>query len=285
MQKIQDAFSQKIDVVCGPSKQSEMEDAETLSDNEIHAMQEVLTSLIQQYQNTSSRSQKLTILRIFAEAWSQRTIMEKFGCSQRMAAQAKHLAIEKGVLSTPNPKVGRGWEPDTAESVKKFYYKDEISRVMPGKRDCVTIFQNREKKKIQKRLVLGNLKEVCWQFKASNSERKVGFSKFAMLRPKECVLAGSNGTHSVCVCTTHNNVKLMMTGSKMDHVTTNEEVPLKHYSHATAMTMCNPALPSCHLGTCECCPGIESLKEVLERCYEEMGIDEIQFCQWTATDS
>jgi len=71
----------------------------------------------------------------------------------------------------------------------------------------------------------------------------------------------------------------------MDNVTGNEEVPLKHYSHAIAMTMCNPSLPSCHFGTCECCPGIESLNEVLERCYEEMGIDEIQFSQWTATDS
>ena len=30
---------------------------------------------------------------------------------------------------------------------------------------------------------------------------------------------------------------------------------------------------------------MESLNEVLERCYEEMGIDEIQFSQWTATDS
>ena len=51
-----------------------------------------------------------------------------------MATQAKHLAIEKGILSTPNPKVGGGLEPDTAESVKKKFYKDEISRVMPGKR-------------------------------------------------------------------------------------------------------------------------------------------------------
>jgi len=45
MQKIQDAFSQKIDVVCGPSKQWEMEEEEALSNNESHAMQEVLTSL------------------------------------------------------------------------------------------------------------------------------------------------------------------------------------------------------------------------------------------------
>ena len=36
-----------------------------------------------------------------------------------MATQAKHLAIEKGILSTPNPKVGGGLEPDTVESVKK----------------------------------------------------------------------------------------------------------------------------------------------------------------------
>ena len=72
---------------------------------------------------------------------------------------------------------------------------------MPGK-DCVTILQNRENMKIQKRLVLGNPKEVYQQFKASNPEKKVVFSKFAMLCPKDCVLAGSSDTHYVCVCTT-----------------------------------------------------------------------------------
>ena len=45
---------------------------------------------------------------------------------------------------------------------------------------------------------------------------KIGFSKFAELRPKECVIAGSSGTHSVCVCTTHQNVKLMMVGTHME---------------------------------------------------------------------
>ena len=94
-----------------------------------------------------------------------------------MATKAKCLAIEKGILSTPNTKVGSGFEPDTIESVKKTSYKDEISRVMPGKKDCVTILQNGEKMKIQKRLVLGNLRDVYQQFKASNPERKVGFSK------------------------------------------------------------------------------------------------------------
>ena len=42
---------------------------------------------------------------------------------------------------------------------------------------------------------------------------KVGLSKIAKLGPKECVLAGATGTHSVCVCTIHKNVKLMMEGT------------------------------------------------------------------------
>ena len=39
---------------------------------------------------------------------------------------------------------------------------------------------------------------------------KIGFSKLAEFRPKECVLPGSSGTHFVCVCTKHKNVKHMM---------------------------------------------------------------------------
>ena len=41
---------------------------------------------------------------------------------------------------------------------------------------------------------------------------KIGFSKFAELRPRYCVLAGASGTHSVCICTIHQNVKLMILG-------------------------------------------------------------------------
>ena len=126
-----------------------MEEEEALSIDESQAMQEVLTSLIQEYQNTLSRSQKITILTIFGSTWSRRRIMNKFGCSQRMATQAKRLVIEKGILSIPNPKVGRGLEPDIVESVKKIFYKDNISRVMPGKKDCVTNLQNGEKMRIQ----------------------------------------------------------------------------------------------------------------------------------------
>ena len=86
--------------------------------------------------------------------------MEKFGCSQRMATQAKHLVLEKGILSTPNPKMGKALPVEITEMEISFYKEDDISRPMPGKKDCFTIEKNGEKIKVQKKLVLSNLKHI-----------------------------------------------------------------------------------------------------------------------------
>ena len=82
----------------------------------------------------------------------------------------------------------------------------------------------------------------------------------------------------------HSNVKLMMAGLMMDKRTANKEVLLKDYSHAIAKTMCNPSLPSCHLGDCTECPGKGSLREMLERSFNKEEIEDIEFKQWTTTD-
>ena len=78
---------------------------------------------------------------------------------------------------------------------------------MPGKKDCFSVGKNVYK---QKRHILCNLKELYVPFKNTNPEMKIGFSKFCSLRPKYCFLAGASGTHSVCVCTIHQNVKLLL---------------------------------------------------------------------------
>ena len=97
------------------------------------------------------------------------------------------------------------------------FYKDEkLSRLMPGKKDFLLVREDGKRLHAQKRLLLCNLKEVYQLFVSRHPDMKIGFSKFAELRPKECVIAGSSGTHSVCVCTTHQNVKLMMVGTHME---------------------------------------------------------------------
>ena len=43
---------------------------------------------------------------------------------------------------------------------------------------------------------------------------ELGFTKFSLLRPKECILADGNGTHTVCVCKIHKNVQLLINSLK-----------------------------------------------------------------------
>ena len=143
--------------------------------------------------------------------------MDNFDCTFYQARLAKKIVEDKGVMSSPNAKARKSLSEDTVKLVQAFYYHDDISRVMPGKKDFVSARnENGEKEHCQKRLVLCNLREAYKQFKTQHPDVKVGFSKFAELRPKECVLAGATGTHSVCVCVIHQNVKLMMAGGRLE---------------------------------------------------------------------
>ena len=72
---------------------------------------------------------------------------------------------------------------------------------------------------VQKKLILGNLREVYSLFKSKFPDLKIGFSNFAELRPKNCIIAGASGTHSVCVCTAHQNIKVMIAGGSLHKIT------------------------------------------------------------------
>ena len=93
--------------------------------------------------------------------------------------------------------------------VTDFYESDEMSRLCSGRRDVKTVRDaDGRKQAVQKRLVLGSLRELYREFKRVTDSPAIGFSTFASLRPPHCVLAGSAGTHSVCVCLYHQNSKL-----------------------------------------------------------------------------
>ncbi|CAF4874203.1 unnamed protein product [Rotaria socialis] len=190
--------------------------------------------------------------------------MREFNCSHRLVSQAKNILETKGVLSTPNPSKGKSLPVE----VKDFYYSDTISRAMPGKKDFLTVM------------------EVFQLFTEKYPNTRIGFSKFAELRPKECVLAGSSSTRCVCVCTIHQNVKLMIVGSHMDDLQLEEEAetPIKNYKQASATIQCNPFLPACPIGRCKNCPGVATLKEWLLQCFKNKGIEEIEYKQSTTTD-
>ena len=57
---------------------------------------------------------------------------------------------------------------------------------------------------------LPNLIELHSIFKSEYPTRQIGSSTFCSLRSKMCVLPGLSVTHSVCVCTHHQNMILIL---------------------------------------------------------------------------
>ena len=112
-------------------------------------------------------------------------------------------------MYSPDPKPGKPLPKSTVELVKAFYLSDEVSRVMPGKKDYVSVtldtgvmpgkkdyvsvtldtgvmpgkkdyvsvtLDTGVREHHQKRLVLCNLKEAYTHFKTVHPVVKVGFS-------------------------------------------------------------------------------------------------------------
>ena len=57
---------------------------------------------------------------------------------------------------------------------------------------------------------LCSLHELYTAFKQKHPNLNIGLTKICTLRPKWCVLTGSKMTHSVCVCSTYQNIVLLV---------------------------------------------------------------------------
>ena len=87
---------------------------------------------------------------------------------------------------------------------------------------------------------------------------------------------GSSGSHSVCVCTIHQNVKLMLAAVHRS----------LSYRDMIAMCVCDINSKDCMLHHCDNCPGTSDLRAFIgERLAESHSVtDTIQYRQWERTD-
>lgn len=171
---------------------------------------EIINQLKEKFEKLTKASEKIQLLTVLPKSWPIRKMIKEFKITYNMARKVKMLVDEKGVLSTPNQKLGKALPTEFADIVKKYYECDDISRCMPGIKDFVSVTENGIKIHKTKRLLLGNLREVYAMFQEKHGQHKIGLSKFCELRPKNVVLADACGAHNVCVCTKHQNVKLMI---------------------------------------------------------------------------
>ena len=77
------------------------------------------------------------------------------------------------------------------------------------------------------------MQELYTALKKKNNNKKtvvnIGSSKLCALRPKKCVLAVSKMTHSVCVCSAHQNVASGCNGLGLDIQRPDQEDDLQHW--------------------------------------------------------
>ena len=85
---------------------------------------------------------------------------------------------------------------------------------------------------------------------------QIGISKFCETRPKNCITVGTRGTHSVCVCKIHQNVKLIIAALPFSEKVT--------YHDLFEQLVCSMNARLCMLHRCGDCPGITSLQTFLE---------------------
>ena len=139
---------------------------------------DTLTYLMKEKLKTSDDYKtKIQVLTLTPESWSRKQAAEFFDVSEYSIRVARKLKEEKGILASPNPRHGKSLPEDIRTLVINFFEDDEFSRLMPGKKDYVSISKNVHK---QRRLILCNLKEVYSAFKQRHPGAKIGFSKFVV---------------------------------------------------------------------------------------------------------
>ena len=204
--------------------------------------------------------------------------------TRHMITVAKTTAKEKGILSNPNPKTHPSLASNEVDTITNFYQSDDNTQLMPGKKDYVSVKVNGKRVHMQKRLLLNNLKELYSLFESKYPKIKCSFSKFCSLRPKYCVLAGASGTHSVCVCSTHENVKLLIDGANLKSITADSDRPIENYHDCLNRMTCNEQTTDCFLGLCDKCPGVDNIVTQLEKNFDDKFIDNVKYKQWVTTE-
>jgi hypothetical protein len=240
--------------------------------SDLQLYRKMMNELREKFNNSQSYQERVQILTL--SPFTIERTMQEFGATNYLVKKSRAVKKEKGILGQSDKYKGKPLSDELKGDIKQFYEDDEYSRMCPGMKDSVSV-RDRDGAPVkhQKRLVLSNLDELFAAWKERSPEKKVGFSTFAALRPKWCVLAGATGTHAVCVCKYHQNPILMA------------EACLKSSVHdLMKLCVCSNENENCMMGHCKDCPGRDGLMDYLNICEELDDIDEVSYLQWVSTD-
>jgi len=163
---------------------------------------------------------------------------------------------------------------EAIKEVQDFYARDDISRMLPGKKDYKSVkLPEGKREHHQKRQLLYKISEAHQLFKEESS-LKIEKSKFAELRPPH-ILPLSSIDQEVCICIYHENLDLLLQGlSKITSKCWSSE-------EAVAQTVCSLDTLKCVDRDCDSC-GVTHLTDSLTQSLDEDS--SISYHQWQKVD-
>ena len=152
---------------------------------------------------------------------------------------------------------------EQVDTIRTFYERDDNSRLMPGKRDTVTL----KKLKKQKRLLSDRMAILHAKFRYEHSEIDVGYTTFCRHRPFWVVVPKLEN-RDTCMCKRRSNVELMAKKLHQEGIIPSTR-PSDQYDHL----VCDRHNKECMYGTCDKCEG-KRLPHAPEANNQEIGYDQ-----------
>lgn len=152
------------------------------------------------------------------------------------------------------------------QRIKNYFANDENVYTCPGRKDYVSIIdENGKKMFVQKKLLLYTVHDLYLKFKDEyeGPEKVPSYSYFFSLKPAECIHAGDSGSHNICLCAQHENVKLKL-------ISLSRKIK---YRDLMTGSVCNVDRESCMTKKCKNCPGESGVMNIFKKTVEELDIE------------
>ena len=167
---------------------------------------------------------------------------------------------------------------ETLALVDDFYHNDDVSNIMPGKADTISIMKDGVRTTLQKRHMTMTIGEAYALFQEDHPDllRK---SKFAELRPRDVLLV-SKYPQNVCGCRYHTNMCLLLSAlnKKLPQI-----FPVYSRAEFLAQCACNLESQECMIGDCEaCCDGKLLAENFTNKIPPAILKDQIKYHKWTS---
>ena len=138
-------------------------------------------------------------------------------------------------------------------SVIDFYYRPEISRELPGKRDQINIRNMNDGtcERVSKKILEVSLSEAFQMFKQEFPQYEIGQRSFEVLRPRDVTFAKEHH-RQVCCCIYHINLEYSLKVFNQLSANAGENCVFRNVHAMTDATQCNKNI-ECIMRDCAAC--------------------------------